>query len=137
MESVVLVIHLFLALAIIGLVLLQRSEGGGVGIGGGGGGMGSLASARTTANLLTRATAICGGCFFATSLILAILAGQHAQTRHGILESLDKPASSRLAPSPEAPSALIKPVKPMEAPAPLDAKQPPHSPETPAAPIEK
>jgi preprotein translocase subunit SecG len=88
MENVVLVIHLFLALAIIGLVLIQRSEGGGLGIGGGGGGMGRLATAHGTANLLTRATTILGACFFGTSLLLAILAGQDSKARHGILESV-------------------------------------------------
>lgn len=74
MESVLLVIHLFLALAIIGLVLLQRSEGGGLGIGGGGG-LGGLATPQGAANLLSRATAICAGAFFLTSLVLGILAG--------------------------------------------------------------
>jgi preprotein translocase subunit SecG len=88
MEAVVLVIHLILAISIIGLVLLQRSEGGGLGIGGGGGGMGSLASAATTKNLLTRATAICAGLFFITSLTLAILAGTHTKASD-LLDSLD------------------------------------------------
>jgi preprotein translocase subunit SecG len=54
-------------------VLLQRSEGGGLGIGGGGGG--GFMSSRGTANVLTRATAVLAGLFFATSLILSILAG--------------------------------------------------------------
>ncbi len=88
MEHVILVIHLILALSLIGLILLQRSEGGGLGIGGGGGGMGSLAGAGATANALTRATAICATCFFVTSLTLAVLAGTH----HGqgsMLDSLD------------------------------------------------
>ncbi len=40
MQNVVLIIHLLLAVTLIGLVLLQRSEGGGLGIGGGGGGVG-------------------------------------------------------------------------------------------------
>ena len=62
MEHVILVIHLILALSIIGLVLIQRSEGGGLGIGGGGGGgMGGFATPRTTANVLTRMTAIMAG----------------------------------------------------------------------------
>ncbi|HRC27330.1 MAG TPA: preprotein translocase subunit SecG, partial [Alphaproteobacteria bacterium] len=56
METVLLVIHMILALAIIGLVLIQRSEGGGLGIGGGGGGLGNFATPRATANALTRAT---------------------------------------------------------------------------------
>lgn len=92
MENVVLVIHLILALAIIGLVLLQRSEGGGLGIGGGGGGLGGFASVRQTANVLTRATVICAICFFITSLALAILAGGHKKPE-SVLEALDNPAA--------------------------------------------
>ena len=61
MQQVVIVIHLMLVLALIGVVLLQRSEGGGLGIGGGGGFM----TSRGTANVLTRATAILAGLFFA------------------------------------------------------------------------
>ena len=76
MEQVVLVIHLILALGIIGLVLIQRSEGGGLGIGGGSGGIGNLATAQGAANALTRITAIFAACFFITSLTLAVLAGQ-------------------------------------------------------------
>ena len=74
MQHVILVIHLMLVLSLIGVVLLQRSEGGGLGVGGSGGG-GSFMSSRGTANVLTRATAILAGLFFATSLILSILAG--------------------------------------------------------------
>lgn len=88
MENVILIIHLILALSIIGLVLLQRSEGGGLGIGGGSGGLGGLASAGTTGNLLTRATAMCAAGFFCTSLILAVLAGGHSNSKN-LLESLD------------------------------------------------
>lgn len=76
MQTLVLTIHILIALALIGVVLLQRSEGGGLGIGGGGGGgAGGFMTARGTANLLTRVTAILAACFFATSLILAIMAG--------------------------------------------------------------
>jgi len=89
MESVVLVIHLILALAIIVLVLLQRSEGGGLGIGGGGGGIGGLASARGTANALTKLTGICAAAFFVTSLTLGVLAGQKSRVNTGILENVD------------------------------------------------
>jgi len=92
MENVILVIHLLLAVSLIGLILLQRSEGGGLGIGGGGG-MGSLATAGQTANALTRATAICAACFFATSIILAILAGTHHKSG-SMLDSLDAPAAA-------------------------------------------
>jgi preprotein translocase subunit SecG len=71
MQHVIIVIHLMLVLALIGVVLLQRSEGGGLGIGSTGGFM----TSRGTANVLTRATAILAGLFFVTSLILSILAG--------------------------------------------------------------
>ena len=78
MEQIILVLHLLIAIALVGVVLLQRSEGGGLGIGGGGGGAGPMMSVRGTANLLTRATAILAVCFVATSLTLAILAGAPA-----------------------------------------------------------
>jgi preprotein translocase subunit SecG len=71
MQHVIIVIHLMLVLAMIGVVLLQRSEGGGLGIGSTGGFM----TSRGTANVLTRATAILAGLFFLTSLVLSILAG--------------------------------------------------------------
>ncbi|MBS9476318.1 preprotein translocase subunit SecG [Ancylobacter radicis] len=75
MQTVLIVIHLMVVLALIGVVLIQRSEGGGLGIGGGGGGGGGFFSARGTANVLTRATAILAGLFFVTSLSLTVLAG--------------------------------------------------------------
>lgn len=109
MEHVILVIHLLLTLAMIGLILLQRSEGGGLGIGGSGGGMGSLASAQTTASVLTRATQIIGGLFFATSLILAIMAS-HRDAPASILDSIDNtPAVEKSAPEApkQAPSVPI------------------------------
>ena len=70
METVLIVVHLMVVLALVGVVLLQRSEGGGLGIGGGSGFM----TARGAANALTRATAILATIFFATSLILSIVA---------------------------------------------------------------
>lgn len=100
MENVILVIHLILALALIGLVLLQRSEGGGLGIGGGGGGLGSFATVGQTANALTRATAICAALFFTTSIVLAILAGSHHKAG-SVLDSLDQPTPATSAPAQE------------------------------------
>ncbi|CAN7294349.1 preprotein translocase subunit SecG [Rhizobium sp. LjRoot258] len=69
MQTVLIVIHLMIVLALVGVVLIQRSEGGGLGIGGGSGFM----SARGTANALTRTTAILATLFFITSLGLGIL----------------------------------------------------------------
>lgn len=70
METVIIVIHLMVVLALVGVVLLQRSEGGGLGIGGGSGFM----TARGASNALTRATAILAAVFFLTSLGLSIYA---------------------------------------------------------------
>jgi preprotein translocase subunit SecG len=70
METVIIVIHLMVVLALIGLILMQRSEGGGLGIGGGSGFM----TARGAANALTRATAILAAVFFVTSLSLSLIA---------------------------------------------------------------
>jgi len=70
METVLIVVHLMVVLALVGVVLLQRSEGGGLGIGGGSGFM----TARGAANALTRATAILAAAFFATSLVLSVVA---------------------------------------------------------------
>ncbi len=72
MTTVLLIIHLFVTLALIGVVLIQRSEGGGLGIGTSQG-MGGFMSGRGTANLLTRTTAILGTIFFVLSLTLALL----------------------------------------------------------------
>jgi preprotein translocase subunit SecG len=98
MQQVVLVIHLMLVLALIGVVLLQRSEGGGLGIGGGGGFM----TSRGTANVLTRATAILAGLFFLTSLILSILAG-YGRAPTSILGTT--PAGQTAPAAPGAPAA--------------------------------
>lgn len=77
METVILVIHLIIALALIGVVLLQRSEGGALGIGGGGGGSGgSLFTARGAGNALTRTTAYLAVAFFCTSIALTVIATQ-------------------------------------------------------------
>src|SRR5687768_17651332 len=72
MQTVIIVIHLMIVSAMIGLVLLQKSEGGGLGMGGGGGG---FLTSRGTSNVLTRATAILAAVFFLTSLTLSVLAG--------------------------------------------------------------
>ena len=75
MENIVLTIHLILALALVGVVLLQRSEGGGLGIGGGGGGVVSGRSAATALGKITWFLAIA---FIITSLTLTVLARRNS-----------------------------------------------------------
>ena len=77
---VILVIHLIVAVSLVGVVLLQRSEGGALGIGGGGGGGGNLFSSRGVGNALTRTTAYLAVAFFATSIALTVLANRHSNT---------------------------------------------------------
>ena len=89
MQTVLLVVHLIIAVALVGVVLLQRSEGGALGIGGGGGG-GGFMTGRGAVNLLTRTTGILAAIFILTSLGLAILAGGY-KTPASIL---DAPESS-------------------------------------------
>jgi preprotein translocase subunit SecG len=72
MQSVVIVIHLMIVLAMIGVVLLQKSEGGGLGMGSAGAG---FMTNRGAANVLTRATAFLAAGFFFTSLLLSVIAG--------------------------------------------------------------
>ena len=74
METLVLTIHILIAVALVAVILLQRSEGGGLGIGSSGGG-GGFMTARGTANLMTRTTTFLAIGFFATTVVLAILAG--------------------------------------------------------------
>jgi preprotein translocase subunit SecG len=100
MQHVIIVIHLMLVLALIGVVLLQRSEGGGLGVGGGGGG---FMSSRGTANVLTRATAILAGLFFCTSLILSILAG-YSRKPTSILGGTAAPVSAPAVPGSTPPA---------------------------------
>lgn len=77
MQTVLLVIHLMIAAALVGVVLVQRSEGGALGIGGGGGFM----SGRGQANFMTRMTAYLACAFFVTSIGLSLLANNSFQSR--------------------------------------------------------
>lgn len=73
-------------MSIIGLVLIQRSSGGGLGIGGGGG-AGDFASAKGTANTLTKLTTYFAIAFFATSLSLGYIAANNDEG--GVLDALE------------------------------------------------
>jgi preprotein translocase subunit SecG len=117
MITLLLVVHVFLALALVIVVLLQRSEGGALGIGGGGGGM---MTSRAQANFLTRATAVIAALFMINCLVLAMLAGQDRRPR-SILD--DVPTSQ---------PGTITPLSPM---APPVAPAAPAAPTAPSAPI--
>lgn len=84
MELVILVVQIFLALAIIGVVLLQPPESSGLGGLGGSNPMAGVAG-RSQGNILTRATAILATLFIITSLTLAIMAS-HKPKADSILD---------------------------------------------------
>ena len=92
MQTVLLVIHLMLAVAMIGSILLQRSEGGALGIGGGGGG--GFMTGRGTANALTRLTAMLAIGFFITSILLTVLARYDHAGGGSLIDSIGKPAAT-------------------------------------------
>jgi preprotein translocase subunit SecG len=104
MITVILVIHLLIAAGLVGVVLIQRSEGGALGIGGGGG-MSGFLTGRSTANLLTRTTAILATLFILTSLVLAKLAGGDRMSE----SILDQPpaAVKEIPAEPKEPSAPL------------------------------
>jgi preprotein translocase subunit SecG len=99
MQTVVIVIHLMIVLAMIGVVLLQKSEGGGLGMGGGG--AGGFLSSRGTANVLTRTTALLALGFFLTSMALSILAGFDRKPRSILPNAGGTPAQQQPAGLPQ------------------------------------
>jgi preprotein translocase subunit SecG len=125
MATVLLIIHVMIALALIGVVLLQRSEGGALGMGGGGGG--GFMTGRGAANFLTRVTAGLAAAFFTTSLILSLVASQPAQR-----SILDVP----LAPGTQPTKAPRAPAPPSQLP-PIDLNKVPDAPEAPRVPQSK
>ena len=104
MTAVLLIIHLFVTVALIGVVLIQRSEGGGLGIGSSQG-MGAFMSGRGTANLLTRATAILATIFMALSLTLALMNRGTSGVGGGLLANPPPPATSSAPATPAPPPA--------------------------------
>ena len=99
MQTVIVVIHLMVVAAMIGVVLLQKSEGGGLGIGSTGG----FLSSRGTSNILSRTTAVLAATFFGTSLMLSMLAGWDRKP-HSIIQGTPAPASPAAPGAPPAPA---------------------------------
>jgi len=99
MENVVLIVHLIIAVFLIGVVLLQRSEGGALGIGGGGGG---LVSARGAATALSKVTWALAIGFLCTSIILTVLSGGRSQS---VFEEAPAAEESGAIPLPTLPAA--------------------------------
>src|SRR5271170_7926175 len=129
MQAFLIVIHLVIVIALVAVVLLQRSEGGALGIGGGGGFM----TGRGQANALSRATAVLATLFFATSLIMSIIAGW-SRTPHSILEKGPGAPAGQTAPAPINSGNILDQLKQLQG-----QPNPPASPAAPgpAAPEQK
>ena len=104
LQTIVLSAHVFVALAIIGLVLLQRGKGADAGTGFGAGASGTVFGARGSASFLSRATALLATLFFVTSLALAYLATQRTAPD----SLLDAPAVEQSSPDVQPPPAAPK-----------------------------
>ena len=109
MQTVLLVVHLIVAVALIGVILLQKSSQDGSNLAGGGT-MGGLFTAKGSANLLTRTTAILATIFICCSLALAYLAG-NANTGKQAIEMIGKPQWTAQ-PAPVTPPTDAPPVTP-------------------------
>ena len=137
MQSVLIVIHILIVVALIGVVLLQRSEGGALGAGGG---TGSFMTGRGQANALSRATAILGAMFFATALLdvdpLELEPRAPLDPRRGA-----RPPAGQTAPTPVTPGNILDQLKQMEgqsgAPSVPPAAPAPAAPAAPSAPAPK
>ncbi len=123
MIILLLVIHVLIAIALVGVVMLQKSEGGALGMGGGG--MSGFMTGRSTANLLTRTTAILAAVFFGTSILLVVLGNSTRAPRSIIDQGGPSPLTAPInpgapiAPAPAGPAAPAKPAPPAEPSAPL------------------
>ncbi|MEN8896202.1 MAG: preprotein translocase subunit SecG [Yoonia sp.] len=106
MENVVLVIHLILALCLIGTVLMQRSEGGGLGIGGGGGG---AQGSRPAANAMTKFTWILAIGFICTSIALTLIAAEQSAGASVVDRLGDAPAAEEGVVAPDLGESLLPP----------------------------
>ena len=105
MTTILLTIHILIALALVGAVLLQRSEGGALGIGGGGGG-GGFMTGRGAANALTRATSILAACFFLTSISLGLIANSDTGPSSVLDTTLEPIAAPEAVPEPPSTPAV-------------------------------
>jgi preprotein translocase subunit SecG len=113
--NVAIVVHVLVAIAIIGLVLLQHGKGADMGSGFGGGASGSLFGATGSANFLSRTTAVLAAVFFASSLALAYFATQRPVESRSVVDRA--PAAQKKAEAPAKPEAKS------ETPAPAPAEK--------------
>ena len=112
MIIVLFAVHVLIAISLVGVILLQKSEGGALGMGGGG--MSGFMTGRSTANLLTRATAILAAAFMMTSVLLVVMHNRERAPR-----SIIEQGSPAAPVAPTSPPPQTPPVEPAQPSVPL------------------
>ncbi|HJW55405.1 MAG TPA: preprotein translocase subunit SecG [Burkholderiaceae bacterium] len=117
LHTIIIVIQVLSALAIIGLVLVQHGKGADMGAAFGSGASGSLFGATGSSNFLSKSTALAAAVFFVATLVLALLGGRQSPATGGVMDNLPiAPATSSTA-APAVPAAPAASNAPAPAPA--------------------
>lgn len=132
MYQAIMIVHVVIALAIVGLVLLQQGRGADAGAGFGGA-SNSVFGARGASSFLSRTTAILATTFFLTSLSLAYMA---SNTDNKMQDIMDDPAAALAPAKRDLPPVAVTPAAPAKSDVPAVAPAPPSAP-PPAAPAPK
>ena len=122
-HTITTVIHVLLAAAIVGLVLLQRGKGADAGAGFGAGASGTVFGARGSASFLSRTTATLAALFIGTSLVLAYMGGRRVEAPSSVIDRVQTPASESTEAPPALPSDATTTSEPVEAPAQQNSNQ--------------
>ncbi|MBS1214137.1 MAG: secG [Proteobacteria bacterium] len=114
MYQALIVVHVLIAVSIIGLVMLQQGRGADAGAGFGGGASNTVFGARGSASFLSRTTAILAAVFFSSSLFLAYLGDNQDNKKDELMET---PAAGQAQPDlPPAAQTPAAPAKPADLP---------------------
>ena len=89
MQTILTVLHLFLAIGLVGLVLIQHGKGADMGAAFGSGASATVFGARGSGNFLSRATAVIATLFFVTSMALAYFSAQVGEPE-GLMDAVDQ-----------------------------------------------
>ena len=121
--NLAIMLHVLVAIAIVGLVLLQHGKGADMGSGFGGGASGSLFGATGSANFLSRTTAVLAALFFASSLALAYFAAQRPREASSVTDRAAPAQQKKAEPAKDGKGADAKIEKPAAPAAPAPAEK--------------
>ena len=121
MQSILVIVHLFLAIGLVGLILIQHGKGADMGAAFGSGASATVFGSRGASNFLSRSTAVLAALFFVTSLVLAYFAMQGTEPET-VMQAAQPAAVETVAPA--APDVVDLPSIPEAPPAPSEAEIP-------------